>query len=72
MLACYKNKQTNNKPQFITMYLTESEDTANKILVPNLINFMILQQNLFGLTAVSAGPNTPVFHRTTLSTLSRF
>lgn len=54
------------------MYLTESEDTANKILVPNLINFMILQQNLFGLTAVSAGPNTPVFHRTTLSTLSRF
>jgi hypothetical protein len=34
-------------PQFITMYLTESEDTANKILVPNLINFMILQQNLF-------------------------
>lgn len=51
------------------MYLTESEDTANKILVPNL---MILQQNLSGLIAVSAGPNTPVFHRTTLSALSRF
>jgi len=40
--------------------------------VPNLINFMILQQNLFGVTAVSAGPNTPMFHRTILSTLSRF
>jgi len=55
MLACYKNKDTNkqtnkqrnNMPQFITMYLTESKDTANKILVPNLINFMILEQNLF-------------------------